>query len=67
MGSAHGINTLLLVGAIATGFLWAGTVSSEGRKTDSDASTTVTDTTGAAVAVREYTRIVSTSTIARLR
>lgn len=64
MANAHQINALALVGAIAAGLVLTGSVSKVARSTESGAVATVTDATGARVAVRDYGRIVSTSTIA---
>ena len=64
MGNAHRINTALLAAAVTTGFVLTGTVSSKAPVTGRGSSATITDATGAKIAVRDYTRIVSTSTIA---
>jgi ABC-type Fe3+-hydroxamate transport system substrate-binding protein len=57
-------NSLLLFGAVVAGFALTALVSSTGSGTEERAAKTVTDATGTSVAVREYVRIVSTSTIA---
>ncbi|UCH28736.1 MAG: ABC transporter substrate-binding protein [Myxococcales bacterium] len=64
MGNAHRINTAVLAAAVTTGFVLTGTVSSKTPVTGRGSSATITDATGAKIAVRDYTRIVSTSTIA---
>ena len=59
----HRLNALLLVAAVAIGLVSTGAVST--RAPSRDASTpTVVDAAGAEIAVRDYARIVSTSTIA---
>lgn len=64
MASAHRINAALLAIAVLAGFLLTGSVSTKTDASVLDASETITDATGAKVAVRDYSRIVSTSTIA---
>lgn len=64
MTSASRLNTALLLGAIGAGFLLTASVSGRGAPADSTGVPTITDATGAEIAIREYTRIVSTSTIA---
>ncbi len=63
MSSAHGINAALLGAAVLAGLVLTGVVSKRAPAVSPDART-VTDVTGTAVAVRDYARIVSTSTIA---
>jgi iron complex transport system substrate-binding protein len=63
MLDAHRSNALLLAAAVASSFLLTSSVSKRVPARAIEAET-VTDATGAQIAVREYTRIVSTSTIA---
>jgi iron complex transport system substrate-binding protein len=58
------INSLLLIGAVLLGAVLTGGVSKRTPPRGSEALGTVADATGEHVAVRDYTRIVSTSTIA---
>ena len=64
MTSATRLNAALLLGAVAAAFLLTASVSRGVSRDDSGDVRAITDATGAKVAVREYTRIVSTSTIA---
>jgi iron complex transport system substrate-binding protein len=64
MRNTNRLNTALLLGAVAAAFVLTASVSSRVSSATGAASSTVTDATGSKVAVREYSRIVSTSTIA---
>jgi iron complex transport system substrate-binding protein len=64
MRSAHRINTALLVAAVAAGVLLTASLSGRGSPVNPVPGPTVTDAVGTQVPVREYSRIVSTSTIA---
>lgn len=64
MRRVHGINTLLLIVALLVGAILTGAISRRSPPRGSDALGTVSDATGSQVAVRDYERIVSTSTIA---
>ena len=64
MRDAHRLNAMLLLAAVAAGFVLTASVSSRVSSANHAAHSTVTDATGTEVAVREYSRIVSTSTIA---
>ena len=64
MKSAHRINALLLASAVLVGALLTGAISRRVPAADEDVESNVEDATGARIAVRDYARIVSTSTIA---
>lgn len=64
MQSAHRINALLLASAVLMGALLTGAISKRIPSTDGGLGASVEDATGARIAVRDYSRIVSTSTIA---
>lgn len=65
MSRVHRVNGLLLAAALLSAALLTGLVSrTDPANGGPDARGTVEDATGARVAVRDYTRIVSTSTIA---
>jgi iron complex transport system substrate-binding protein len=64
VSSANRFNTALLLGAVGAGFLLTASVSGRVAPADSTGVPTITDATGTKIATREYTRIVSTSTIA---
>ena len=65
MSRVHRVNSLLLVAALLFSVLLTGVVSrTDPAHSGPDARGTVEDATGAHVAVRDYSRIVSTSTIA---
>ena len=65
MSRVHRVNSLLLVAALLFSVLLTGVVSrTDPAHSGPDARGTLEDATGAHVAVRDYNRIVSTSTIA---
>lgn len=64
MRRVNGINSLLLIGALLAGAILTGAVSKRTRARGDEALDTVADATGTHIAVRDYARIVSTSTIA---
>lgn len=64
MRDANLLNAAMLSFAVAAGFALTVLVQERTRSTLPSAAATVTDATGTRVAVREYTRIVSTSIIA---
>jgi iron complex transport system substrate-binding protein len=64
MRDANRLNTALLLAAVASGFALTALVQTRVSSAVAPGTSTVTDATGTKVAVREYSRIVSTSTIA---
>ncbi len=64
MAGVHRRNALLLVSAVVLGALLTGAVSRRVPPTKEGEEATVPDATGAQIAVHDYVRIVSTSTIA---
>jgi iron complex transport system substrate-binding protein len=65
MRRVHGVNGALLVTAVLTAAVVTGAISKRGTlEGEDDAPNTVEDTRGERIPVRDYTRIVSTSTIA---
>lgn len=64
MRSAHRLNTALLLIAVTGGFVLTASLSGRESRANPDSAVTVTDAIGTRVPAREYSRIVSTSTIA---
>ncbi len=64
MRDPNRLNAALLVAAVVAGFVLTAVVRTRVTSASTAGSLTVTDATGTKVAVREYSRIVSTSTIA---
>ncbi len=64
MRDANRLNTALLLAAVASGFALTALVQTRVSSAVAPGTSTVTDATGTKVAAREYSRIVSTSTIA---
>jgi iron complex transport system substrate-binding protein len=64
MRDANRLNTALLLAAVAAGFVLTTLVQNRVSSEEIAGIASVTDATGTKVAVREYVRIVSTSTIA---
>lgn len=64
MRNPNQLNTALLLVAVASGFALTALVQTRVSSAVAPGTSTVTDATGTKVAVREYSRIVSTSTIA---
>ena len=64
MPNAHPINALLLASAVLIGALLTGAISKRVPALQMNEGASVEDATGARIAVRDYVRVVSTSTIA---